>query len=88
MAIASRSMTLAEFLKRHEDSAVLEYAHGVVTEKMPPGHDHSLLASVITHEINAFALPRKLGVVAVELRTTSMDTGISRVPDLSFVIWS
>ena len=87
MAIASRPMTLDQFLKKYEDSAVLEYANGVVTEKMPPGYDHGLLASVITHAIDAFALPRKLGVVAVELRTTSIETGVSRVPDLSVFVW-
>lgn len=87
MAIASQPMTLDQFLKKHEDSAVLEYANGVVTEKMPPAYDHGILASVIGHQINGFALPRKLGVVVVELRTTNIETGVSRVPDLSYFVW-
>jgi Uma2 family endonuclease len=56
MAIVSQPMSLKEFLRRHEDSAVLEYADGVVTEKTPPAYDHGLLASLIGHQINAFAL--------------------------------
>lgn len=87
MAIASRPMTLAEFLKRHEDSAVLEYASGVVTEKMPPSNEHGLLAGVIVQQINSFAVPRKLGAVGVEVRTTNTESGVSRVPDLSVFVW-
>lgn len=87
MAIASRPMTLDQFLKKHEESAVLEYARGVVTEKMPPSFDHGLLAGVIGHQINAFALPRKLGVAGVEIRTTDLATGVSRVPDVCVFVW-
>ena len=87
MAIAPRPMTLDEFLKKHEESVVLEYAHGVVTEKMPPAYDHGLLAGLIGHQINAFALPRKLGVAGVEIRSTDLEAGVSRVPDLSVFVW-
>ena len=87
MAIASRPMTLAEFLRRHGDSAVLEYANGVVTEKMPPSADHGLLASMIAYQINGYALPRKLAATAVEVRITNTETGVSWVPDLSVYVW-
>ena len=87
MAIASRPMTLAEFLKRHEDSAMLEYANGVVTEKIPPSADHGLLATFISEQINVFARPRRLAVAGVEIRTANLATGVSRVPDVSVFVW-
>jgi Uma2 family endonuclease len=87
MAIASQSMTLKEFLKQYEDSAVLEYAQGAVTEKMPPSYDHGILAALIGHQTNGYTLPRKLGVVVVEVRITDLETGVSRVPDLSVFVW-
>lgn len=87
MAIDSRPMTLAQFLKEHEDSAVLEYANGVVTEKMPPAFDHGLLATFVSEQINVFARPRKLAVAGVEIRNTNLAAGVSRVPDVSVFIW-
>jgi Uma2 family endonuclease len=87
MVIAPRPMTLDEFLEKHEDSAVLEYAHGVVTEKMPPSAVHGHLASMIAYQINGYGLPRKLAAVAVEVRTTNVENGVSRVPDLSIFTW-
>jgi Uma2 family endonuclease len=87
MAIDSRPMTLKQFLNKHEQSAVLEYAQGVVTEKMPPSFDHGDLASFIALQINSFAHPRKLAFASVELRVTDLETGVSRVPDLSVYVW-
>lgn len=87
MAISSRRMTLDEFLEKHEDSAVLEYANGVVTEKMPPSFDHGYLATFICERINVFARPRKLAAAGVEIRTTDLAAGVSRVPDASVFVW-
>ena len=87
MAIASQPMTLQQFLKKHEDSAVLEYAHGVVTEKMPPSMPHGGLASLIVGAINGFAHPRKLGFAFVEVRVTVPGAQVSRVPDISVYVW-
>jgi Uma2 family endonuclease len=87
MAIVSQPTTLKEFLRRHEDSAVLEYANGVVTEKMPPSYDHGILAGLLSEQINGFARPRKLAISGVEVRTTDLAAGVSRVPDLSVWIW-
>jgi len=87
MAIASRPMTLAEFLKRHGDSAVLEYANGVVTGKMPPSIPHGGLASLVVGAINGFAHPRKLGFAFVEVRVTVPGAEVSRVPDISVYVW-
>src|SRR5690242_11680449 len=55
MTIAPHTMTLDEFLARHEDDPVLEYAQGVVTEKMAPSWPHGALASLIGEQINGFA---------------------------------
>src|SRR5258707_1308776 len=52
MTIAPQTMTLDEFLAKYEDDAVLEYAQGVVTEKMAPSLPHSALASLIGQQIN------------------------------------
>ena len=87
MAIDSRPMTLKQFLDTHEQSTVLEYAHGVVTEKMPPSFDHGFLAGMIGHQINAFALPRKLAAAGPEIRVTDLAADVSRVPDLSVFVW-
>jgi Uma2 family endonuclease len=87
MAIASRTMTLDEFLARHEDDATLEFCRGVVTEKMAPSLPHGILASLIGQQINGFAHPRKLGFAMVEVRTTDRGSGVSRVPDISVYVW-
>ena len=87
MAIAPQPMTLDEFLEKHGDSAVLEFANGVVAEKMPPAFDHGYLATFIGGKINEFALPRKLAAAGVEIRTTNLDAGVSRVPDVSVFVW-
>ena len=87
MAIDSRTMTLDEFLRKHEDSAVLEYCRGVVSEKMAPSFPHSAFAGVIVQQVNGFAQPRKLAFTFPELRITDPATGLSRVPDLSVFVW-
>ena len=87
MAIASRTMTLDEFLRQYEDSPVLEYAHGVVTEKMAPSLPHSALAGMIGQAINGFAHSRKLAFAFPELRTTDSEAEVSRVPDVSVYLW-
>jgi Uma2 family endonuclease len=87
MAIASRTMTLDEFLAQHELDPVLEYAQGVVTENPAPSLEHGILASLIGHQINIFAYPRKLALTVMEVRTTDRATGVSRVPDISVYVW-
>jgi Uma2 family endonuclease len=87
MSIASQRMTLDEFLAKHEHDPVLEYAQGVVTEKMSPGWDHADLQMLIGQTINVYARPRRLAAAFSELRTTMRDADVSRIPDLSVYVW-
>ena len=87
MAITPQTMTLDEFLERYELDPVLEYERGVVTEKMAPTWHHGVLAALLSHWINSFVLPRKLGMAVPELRTTDVASGVSRVPDVSLYTW-
>ena len=83
MSIASQRMTLDEFLAKYEHDPVLEYAQGVVTEKMSPNWDHGILQSLVTYRLNAYLLRRKLAVALTELRTTDPLADISRIPDIA-----
>ena len=87
MTIASQRMTLDEFLAKYEHDPVLEFAQGVVTEKMSPGWDHADLQLLIGQTINFYARPRRLAAAFSELRTTVRVTDVSRIPDLSVYVW-
>ena len=87
MTIASQRMTLDEFLAKYEHDPVLEFAQGVVTEKMSPGWDHADLQMSIGQAINVYARPRRLAAAFSELRTTVRDADISRIPDISVYVW-
>ena len=88
MIIAPHTMTLDEFLAKYEDSAVLEFADGVVTEKMAPAWNHGILGYFIAKWINDYAHPRELALAIPELRTTDLGTRVSRVPDIAVYVWS
>jgi Uma2 family endonuclease len=87
MTIASGTLTLDEFLAEYEHDATLEYERGVITEKIPPTLGHGFIATILGQQINSFAYRRKLAFAVVEVRTTDLATGVSRVPDLSVYIW-
>src|SRR4051794_13901921 len=87
MTIAAQTMTLDEFLEHHEHDPILEYEHGVVTEKMPPAWNHGIVGWFVSRWINDFTLPRKLAFAIPELRTTDLESGVSRVPDVSVYLW-
>jgi Uma2 family endonuclease len=87
MTIASRAMTLDEFLAHHEQDPILEYAEGVVIEKMAPAWHHGAIAGLLSQWINGYAYPRRLGFAFPELRTTDRAAGVSRVPDVSVHVW-
>jgi Uma2 family endonuclease len=87
MSIASQRMTLDEFLAQYEHDPILEYAQGVVTEKMSPGWDHADLQLSIGQAINLYARPRRLAAAYSELRTTIRNADVSRIPDLSVYVW-
>src|SRR4051794_10159480 len=87
MTIAPQTMTLAEFLARHENDPVLEYAQGVVIEKTAPAWNHGILAYFIAKWINDYAHSRQLALAIPELRSTDRLAGISRVPDIAVYVW-
>ena len=83
--IVGRRMTLDEFLTLPETKPVLEYVNGVVTQKVAPQGQHSLIQSDLVQRVNAVAKPQKLALALPELRTTY--GGLSRVPDVAIYLW-
>jgi Uma2 family endonuclease len=86
MATAPRLRTLDEFLALPEEEPALEFANGVVTQKVSPQGKHSALQSEIARLVNNFALPRRLARAFTELRTTY--AGASYVPDVAVYAWA
>jgi Uma2 family endonuclease len=83
--IVGRRMTLDEFLELPEVEPALEYADGVVTQKVAPQGQHVTLQDDFTQRVNAHARPRKLARAYPELRATY--AGLSRVPDVAVYLW-
>ncbi len=81
-----RSMTLAEFLAWPEidEKPYLEYIDGRIEEKLSPQARHSLIQLNLPPALNAFALPRRLGLALPELRCTF--GGRSIIPDVVFLL--
>jgi Uma2 family endonuclease len=80
-----RRMTLDEFLELPETEPALEYAGGVVRQKVAPQGEHVTLQDEFMQCINALARPQKLARAYSELRTTF--AGLSRVPDVAVYLW-
>jgi Uma2 family endonuclease len=85
MVVTRRGMTLEEFLKLPERKPALEYADGVVTQKVAPKGRHSRLQGELYRWFNAWAEPRRLASAFPELRTTY--AGRSYVPDVAVYRW-
>jgi Uma2 family endonuclease len=83
--VVGRRMTLDEFLALPETEPALEYAEGMVTQKVAPQGRHVFLQLNFTNEVNTFAQSRKLALALPELRTTY--AGLSRVPDVAIYLW-
>src|SRR5438046_1128786 len=81
MAIATKRLTLEEFLKLPEEEPSLEYVDGEVTQKVAPQGKHAVLQFEIARLLDNFARPLKLAKVLPELRSTYVRA--STVPDLS-----
>lgn len=77
--------TLAAFLELAEEKPPLEFADGVVTQKVSPKGPHSKLTMEFSRRVYEYAYPRKAADVFPELRVTF--GGASRVPDLSIYRW-
>ena len=84
MALAREGLTLEEFLALPEEKPALEYANGVVTQKVSPKSEHSILQVAFV----ALFLPlqqARIARVFTELRTTF--AGRSPVPDVALIRW-
>src|SRR4051794_37624416 len=75
-------MTLEEFLALPEQKPALEFADGVVTQKMAPTPDHTELQVSLRNAFNAIAEPQDLGHAFTEVRFHI--PGLARVPDVGF----
>ncbi len=80
MAITREGLTLEEFLALPEEKPALEYADGVVTQKVAPQYEHSLLQARLLLLLEQRLGPARLARALPELRTTY--AGRSTVPDL------
>jgi Uma2 family endonuclease len=85
MATGEKPLTLEEFLALPEEEPTLEYADGVVTQKVSPRTRHSALQFELAERINRIARPRQEARAFPEFRVTF--GGVSRVPDLSVFRW-
>jgi Uma2 family endonuclease len=81
MAVASRRLTLEEFLKLPEEEPPLEFIDGVVTQKVSPKGRHSALQTALVQFLNGIAQQSKPAWALTELRATF--AGASVVPDIS-----
>jgi Uma2 family endonuclease len=85
MAVARSALTLAQFMALPEEEQPLEYADGVVTQKVSPKGTHSILQYVLAERFNRVGLPQKRVRAFPELRVTF--AGASRVPDIAVYRW-
>jgi Uma2 family endonuclease len=81
MAVAPTRLTLAEFLKLREEKPPLEFADGVITQKVSPKGRHSALQRELIKRLDHAAEIHRTAQVFPELR--SHFAGASRVPDIS-----
>jgi Uma2 family endonuclease len=84
MALARKGLTLDEFLTLPEEKPALEYANGVVTQKVSPKNEHSTL-QVEFVLLFAPLQAAKVAHIYTELRTTF--AGRSPVPDVALIRW-
>jgi Uma2 family endonuclease len=85
MAVISTPLTLEEFLRLPEDEPALEFADGVVSQKVSPKGRHGVLQFALAEHLNRRARRRKLAWAIPELRATF--GGASYVPDIAVYRW-
>jgi Uma2 family endonuclease len=83
--VVGQRMSLDEFLALPEEWPELEYADGMVTQKVAPQGQHVLLQAEFVEVVNTVTRPRKQALALPELRTTF--AGLSRVPDVAIYLW-
>jgi Uma2 family endonuclease len=79
--------TVQDVIDLEEREGVLcELVEGVLLEKAV-GYNESNLAMFLVGLLNAFVIPRNLGLVAGPDGTVELMTGLVRIPDVSFTCW-
>jgi Uma2 family endonuclease len=81
MAVTQQWMTLEAFLKLPEAKPALEYFDGVVTPKVSPNAEHSVLQNELVWRLNLAARADRAARIFPEVRTTY--AAASRVPDIA-----
>ncbi|MBK1985979.1 Uma2 family endonuclease [Sphaerospermopsis aphanizomenoides BCCUSP55] len=85
MTIASRQITLEEFLNLPETKPASEFIHGEIIQKPMPQGEHSLLQTTLIEVINGKARTQKIAIAFSELRCTF--GGDTIVPDVAVFRW-
>ncbi|HEX2172615.1 MAG TPA: hypothetical protein VHL09_09240 [Dehalococcoidia bacterium] len=70
MTIVGQRLTLEEFLKVPEVKPALEYEVGMVTQKVSPQGQHSVLQVEVAEIFNRQVRPNKVARALTELRTS------------------
>ena len=69
-----------------KEGKLCELVEGVLLEK-PVGFTESWLAGFLLSVLNAFVIPRNLGVVTGEAGTVELMPDLVRIPDVAFTHW-
>lgn len=85
MSIATRAITLEQFLQLPETKPASEYIEGDIFQKPLPKSKHSRLQLKLCNEINQVTENEKIAYAFPELRCTF--GGRSIVPDIAVLLW-
>ena len=85
MALTGRRVTLEEFLQMPEAEPALEYADGLVLQKVSPKAYHGRSQEKLAEFVNGYGEPRKLAMAFTETRSTF--GGRSYVTDVGIFRW-
>jgi Uma2 family endonuclease len=86
MALTGGRLTLEEFLALPEAEPALEYADGMITQKVSPQAYHGRLQYRFAQAVNLYGEPRHLAMAFTETRSTF--GGRSYVPDVGIYCWA
>jgi Uma2 family endonuclease len=85
MAIVEKPLTLEQFLALPEEKPALEFAEGVVQQKVSPKGKHSAIQTGLVERLNQIGRRGKVARAFTELRTTFANASL--VPDISVFRW-
>jgi Uma2 family endonuclease len=77
----TEQLTLDDFLRLPEEKPALEYARGVITQKMAPPGWHGILQGDLYYRFRTHGAPQRRLKSMPETRVTWMSEGKSYVPD-------